>query len=101
VTAREVARPSKPADLHPQGVRLAPRGRWMWAVVVVFALLHWDFWLWDDRTLWLGFLPAGLGYHALYSLGAGLLWAVFIRVAWPSHVEAWANEGTESGEGPR
>ncbi len=67
--------------------------RWMWVVVAVFALLHWDFWLWDDRSLWFGFLPAGLGYHALYSLAAGCLWALFIRVAWPEHLETWASGG--------
>jgi hypothetical protein len=80
----------------------ARRGRWMWGVVAVFALLHWDFWLWDDTTLWFGFLPAGLGYHALYSLAAGGLWALFIRVAWPAHIEEWASAGApERGESPR
>ncbi|MFN7952531.1 MAG: hypothetical protein U0610_12465 [bacterium] len=71
--------------------RSGARGRWMWIVVLVFAVLHWDFWLWDDTSLWFGFLPAGLGYHAFYSLGAGLLWAAFIALAWPEHIEAWAN----------
>lgn len=73
----------------------APRGRWMWGVVAVFAFLHWDFWLWDDATLWLGFLPAGLGYHALYSLAAGALWLLFIKLAWPDHIEEWANRKPE------
>ena len=77
----------------------ARRGRWMWIVVAVFALLHWDFWLWDDRTLWFGFLPAGLGYHALYSLAAGALWLAYIRVAWPAHLEEWA-AGKERTAGP-
>ncbi len=76
----------------------ARRARWMWIVVAVFAFLHWDFWLWDDRSLWFGFLPAGLGYHALYSLGAGALWFVFIRVAWPAHVEEWANAAPDAGD---
>jgi len=70
----------------------------MWIVVAVFAFLHWDFWLWDDQSLWFGFLPAGLAYHALYSLAAGLLWLVFIRVAWPDHIEAWANAGAPERE---
>ena len=78
-----------------------PRGRWMWIVVAVFALLHWDFWLWDDTTLWFGFLPAGLGYHALYSLAAGVLWMVFMRVAWPAHIEEWANAAPERPDEPR
>lgn len=75
----------------------APRRRWMWGVVALFTLLHWDFWLWDDRSLWFGFLPAGLGYHALYSLGAGLLWFAFIRLAWPAHIEEWASAGSDEG----
>jgi hypothetical protein len=29
-------------------------------------LLHQDFWLWDDPTVLLGFLPIGLAYHALH-----------------------------------
>jgi hypothetical protein len=72
----------------------APRGRWMWIVVAVFALLHWDFWLWDDKDLWFGFLPAGLGYHALYSLAAVRV-ARHIRVAWPDHIE-WASAPTRA-----
>ena len=71
----------------------------MWLVVAVFAFLHWDFWLWDDTTLWFGFLPAGLAYHAVYSLAAGLLWWLFIRVAWPVHVERWARGEDGQGEG--
>jgi hypothetical protein len=74
----------------------APRGRWMWVVVAVFAFLHWDFWLWDARGLVLGFLPVGLAYHALYSLGAGILWFFFMRVAWPAHLEEWASRPPEA-----
>lgn len=71
----------------------------MWIVVAAFACLHWDFWLWKDTTLWFGFLPAGLAYHALYSVAAGLLWAAFIALAWPDHIEVWANaSGTADGE---
>ena len=63
------------------------------AVFVVFAALHQDFWLWNDKTLWLGFLPAGLGYHALYSLAAALFWMLVNHYAWPHRLEAWAEEG--------
>lgn len=79
----------------------APRGRWMWFVVALFAFLHWDFWLWDDMNLWFDFLPAGLAYHALYSLCAGLLWLLFIRFAWPEHIEEWANAGAGEREEPQ
>ncbi len=68
-------------------------GRWVWFLVAAFAALHYDFWYWGDRTLWFGWLPAGLAYHAFYSIAAGLLWALVIRVAWPSHLEQWASSG--------
>lgn len=61
---------------------MTPR-RVMLLVFVVLAALHQDVWLWDDRSLWLGVLPAGLGYHAAYSVVAALVWGVVTRVAWP------------------
>ena len=36
------------------------------------------------------------GPSALYSLAAGALWFLFIRVAWPDEVEAWADAPRES-----
>ena len=75
-------------------------GRWVWFLVALFTALHYDFWLWDDRTLWFGWLPAGLGYHAFYSIAAGLLWALVIRVAWPDHLEEWANAKRPEPEPP-
>jgi hypothetical protein len=56
-------------------------------------VLHQDFWWWDNRTLVFGFLPIGLFYHAMFSLSAGLLWALANKVAWPEHIEEWAAEG--------
>ena len=65
---------------------------------VVLGVLHQDFWFWDDRTLVLGFLPIGLFYHLLFSLTAAGLWALAVKFAWPTHIEAWADEedGTPS-----
>ncbi len=63
-----------------------------WAFVVVLAVLHQDFWAWDDRSLLLGFLPVGLAYHAGYSLVAAATWAVALKVVWPTHLEEWAAE---------
>jgi len=68
-----------------------------WGAVVVLAALHYDFWYWGDRTLALDFLPIGLAYHALYSVAAGLTWALVVRYAWPSHVEEWAARGEGAG----
>ena len=84
--------------------RLSP----FWLLVVVLAVLHQDFWLWDDRTLVFGFVPAGLAYHAGYSLAAAGLWALALKVVWPSHLEEWASEtdatddaAASAGEEPR
>ncbi|MCB1202833.1 MAG: hypothetical protein KDN18_01130 [Verrucomicrobiae bacterium] len=63
------------------------------AVFVVLFLLHQDSWNWDNGKLWFGFLPAGLGYHAAYSVVVALFWAAVNRFAWPHAVEAWAEEG--------
>lgn len=62
-----------------------------WGLVVVLAIVHYDFWWWGDRTLVFGFLPIGLAFHALFSLVAGGVWALVVMFAWPSRVEAWAD----------
>lgn len=63
-------------------------------VFFIFAILHHDVWNWDDRSLWLGFLPAGLGYHVVYSLVVGIFWYLVTRLAWPHATEAWAEKGS-------
>jgi hypothetical protein len=65
------------------------------AVFVLLVVLHHDTWNWDNRSLWLGFIPAGLGYHAFYSMVCAGFWALVNRFAWPHRTEAWA----EGGEG--
>ena len=62
----------------------------LYVAIVLLTLLHQDFWLWDDPTLVLGFLPAGLAYHVLYSLLTAALWWFAIRFAWPDDAEAFA-----------
>ena len=70
--------------------------RFVWGLVLALAILHYDFWYWDDRTLVFGFMPIGLAYHAGFSLVAGLVWFLAVRFAWPSDLEAWADELEES-----
>ena len=60
-------------------------------VFVVLAVLHQDFWNWDSARLVFGFMPIGLAYHALYSLVAAAFWAIVMKVAWPHHLEEWAD----------
>jgi hypothetical protein len=64
----------------------------IWIAVAVLAVLHQDFWLWDDRRLVGGAIPAGLFYHSMFTLAATTLWALAIRYAWPHRMEAWADE---------
>lgn len=64
----------------------------IWVLAVLLFILHQDFWFWDNDTLIGGFMPIGLGYHALYSILAAGLWAFCCQVAWPTELEAFADE---------
>ncbi len=56
-------------------------------IAVVYAL-HQDFWNWNKaEPLLFGFMPIGLAYHAAYSLAAAALMWVFVKFAWPAHLE--------------
>lgn len=61
-------------------------------VFVILAVLHQDFWNWDNRSLVFGFIPVGLAYHAAYSLVAALFWFLVSRFAWPTKTEEWADQ---------
>lgn len=63
------------------------------AIFIVLAVLHQDFWNWDNKSLWFGFLPAGLGYHAAYSVVVAVFWFLVSRFAWPTKTEEWAERG--------
>lgn len=69
--------------------------RVVYLLLLLLALLHQDFWYWDDATLVFGFLPIGLAYHALYSLLAALLWWMALNYAWPHDVEAFGDAQDE------
>lgn len=56
-------------------------------VSAIYAL-HQDFWFWRTaEPLLLGVLPAGLWYHAAYTLAAALLMWLLAKLAWPAHLE--------------
>lgn len=61
-------------------------------VFVVLAVLHQDWWNWADPTPWFGVLPAGLGYHTLYSVAAAAFGGLVVRFAWPEDPFADAPE---------
>lgn len=71
----------------------------VYGLVIALAILHHDFWFWHDDTLVLGFIPIGLAYHAVYSLLAGLVWALAVKYAWPTTIdeEFAALENEQSG----
>ena len=75
--------------------------RLAWGLVIALALLHHDFWYWDDRRLLGGWLPIGLAYHAALSLAAGAVWALVAKYAWPEHIEAWAATSPPSAPSDR
>ena len=47
----------------------------VYALIVLMAIIHQDFWWWDNKTLVFGFMPLGLFYHALFSCMAAGVWA--------------------------
>ena len=66
--------------------------RWIiLALFIIFAVLHQDFWNWDNSNLVLGFMPVGLAYHATYSIVCAIFWACVLKFAWPSDLEKWAD----------
>ncbi|MCD8533845.1 MAG: DUF3311 domain-containing protein [Verrucomicrobia bacterium] len=67
----------------------------IYGLAILMAVLHQDFWLWDSRTLVLGFIPIGLFYHAVFSCVAALLWFSATRFAWPTELEKWADTPNE------
>ena len=65
---------------------------------LVMFCLHQDKWWWDDATLVLGFLPVGLAFHALFSIGCAALGWLAIKIAWPHDLEAFAEENSSNGQ---
>jgi hypothetical protein len=63
-----------------------------WGLVIVLAIVHYDFWYWGDTSLVFGFMPVGLAFHAGLSVAAAFAWALVVKFAWPTHVEAWAEQ---------
>lgn len=69
--------------------------------LAALALLHQDTWLWHDGRLVFGFLPAGLAYHAVFSLATAGLWALAVRYAWPAELEHSAPVAADRGDRSR
>ena len=61
--------------------------RFLYAVLLLFLILHNDFWWWDDARFLLG-LPIGLTYHLLYCLALTLFFWLLVRWAWPPDLDS-------------
>jgi len=72
--------------------------KFAWGLVVLVAILHFDFWLWDSTSVVFGFLPTGLAYQAGISLAAAIAWTLVVRLDWPEGVEEWASGGADGEE---
>jgi hypothetical protein len=58
-------------------------------LVVLAFFLHQDIWYWRAVTpLFLGVLPPGLWYHAIYALGCSALMWYLTRAIWPAHLDS-------------
>ncbi len=69
--------------------------------LAVFVVLHQDAWLWSDASLILGFLPAGLAYHAAYSIATAGLWALATRYDGSVGSEAAEPPSDATRQGPQ
>lgn len=71
----------------------------VWGLVILLVILHQDFWFWENDYAVFGFIPMGLFYHAMISLGAAATWYLATVYAWPEGVEDVQPEYDESEDG--
>jgi hypothetical protein len=69
-----------------------------WGVILLAAILHFDFWNWDSTAVVFGFVPVGLAYHAGISIAAAIGWFLVVRLDWPDRVEEWSSAGETGPE---
>jgi len=67
--------------------------------LILLAILHQDFWLKNDGSLVLGFLPATLAYHMGFVVAAAIGWFFVIKFAWPKGLEGEPDSETASEGG--
>ena len=67
-------------------------------IAVLMAILHQDFWNWDNDSLVFGFMPVGLAYHAGFSVCCAILATLAVKFAWPTELVAWAEEPEEESK---
>lgn len=72
---------------------------WLLALpAIALYALHQDVWNWKRvDPLVFGFLPAGLAYHAAYSIATAVLMWFLVRFSWPRDLET-ANSPRADGD---
>lgn len=61
-------------------------------MAVALAILHQDYWWWDDKSVLFGFLPVGLAWHMGISLAAGVVGFLAVTFCWPAKLDAPAGQ---------
>jgi hypothetical protein len=60
----------------------------LFLLIVAVYVAHQDFWNWGKADPMLfGFLPAGLAYHAAFSIACAAMMAILVKTAWPKELE--------------
>ncbi len=72
--------------------------RFLFALLAILAVLHQDFWLWDDPSVVLGFLPVSLAYQIGFMAVTASLWAWAVRFAWPTDLEPDNSTPVDQGD---
>jgi len=67
-------------------------------LVIAVYVLHQDYWNWSSTRL-IGFLPAGLAYHAGYSILCAMMMYILVALAWPEHLEVEESELPQTDRG--
>ena len=68
-------------------------GKLLAAAGLALAVLHHDWWLWDNSDLVLGIVPMGMAYHMAYTVAVSVFWACVVIWAWPRNAESMEPEG--------
>jgi len=70
----------------------------VWGLVLFLAIIHQDFWFWDDPTLLFGFMPISLAYHAGISIAAAITWYMATIYCWPVDIDEAAPSESEGAQ---
>jgi hypothetical protein len=58
----------------------------LYGSLALLYIVHTDWWFWNDATLFLN-LPVGFIYHVGLCFAAAVLMFLFVKYAWPSHLD--------------